>query len=106
MEIKNKIVESIQTINPFDDTEKEHLDDAVKWIKSGVEIFRIEKPATPSKHLVCYAVLCDIDKQKILLFEHKKAELLLPGGGHVDKNEMLHMHRFVKKLTSFLEIAR
>ena len=88
LEIKNQIAELIAKIEPFDDIEKRHKEDAISWINSGVEIFRIERPAVPLKHLVCYTVLCDLKQQKILLLEHKTAELLLASGGHVNKNEL------------------
>ena len=58
------------------------------WIASGVEIFRIEKPATPLKHLVSYSVLVDFKEKKVLLFDHKKALKKRPSGGHIDKDEM------------------
>lgn len=87
-EIRKEICSLIQSITPLDDTEKKHKKDAINWIESGEEIFRIEKPATPLKHLVAYTVLCDLAKEKILLLEHKNAELLLASGGHVDKNEL------------------
>ena len=86
--IKNEIVNLIQAVNSFDETEEKHIKDAIDWVNSGTEIFRIKKPATPIKHLVCYTVLCDNDKQKVLLLEHKQSGLILPSGGHVEKNEM------------------
>jgi len=88
LEIKNEIARLISLIEPFDEKEKEHIEDALDWINSGAEIFRIEKPAVPPKHLVCYTVLCDLSKQKMLLLEHRNAELLLANGGHVNENEL------------------
>ena len=88
MNTREKIRDLIEAIVPFDEIEKDHKEDAVRWIKSGAEIFRIERLAVPLKHLVCYTVLCDLEQQKILLLEHKTAERLLANGGHLDKNEM------------------
>lgn len=85
---RNKIINLIQLVNCYDKTEKEHIKDAIDWINSDTEIFRIEKPATPIKHLVCYAVLYDVSKQKILLLKLKNAGLFLPNGGHMEKEEM------------------
>ena len=85
---RNEIINIVQRVKFFDEIEKEHIKDAINWIKSDAEIFRIKKPAIPAKHLVCYTVLCDIDKQKILLLEHKQSGLVLPSGGHVEKDEM------------------
>lgn len=87
-DIRNKIVGLINQVKSFDSDEQEHIKDVLNWIASGVEIFRIEKPATPLKHLVSYAVLVDLKSKKVLLLDHKKALKMLPSGGHVDKNEM------------------
>ena len=85
---RTKITELIKQIKPFDLEEQEHIKDALAWIASGVEIFRIEKPATPLKHLVSYSVLVDFKEKKVLLFDHKKALKKLPSGGHIDTDEM------------------
>lgn len=85
--MKNQIKRLIQSIKPFDTLEAEHISNTIEWIESGVEIFRIEKPAIPPKHLVSYFVLIDPEKRKIMLVDHIKAELWLPAGGHVEKNE-------------------
>jgi ADP-ribose pyrophosphatase YjhB (NUDIX family) len=85
---RNKITNLISQVKPFDLEEQKHIKDALDWITSGVEIFRIEKPATPLKHLVSYSVLVDLKEKKILLFDHKKALKKLPSGGHIDKDEM------------------
>jgi len=90
MDTKKEIIDLIGRIIPFDDVEREHQKDTLEWLKSGVEIFRIAKPATPLKHLVCYTVLYDSAEKKILLLEHKNAGILLPSGGHVNKNELLY----------------
>ena len=67
--------------------ESEHSSSVIDWINSGAELFRIEKPATPPKQLVSYFVLIDPDRKKILLMDHINAELWLPPGGHVEKDE-------------------
>lgn len=86
--IRNRIKGIIMKISPHDWIEQDHINNAIKWIDSGVEIFRIKKDAIPPKHLVSYCVVIDRTEKKILLFDHKKALLLLPSGGHVDLNEM------------------
>lgn len=85
--MKNKILELIRDVNPFDALEQRHKEDAIAWIESGVEIFRITKPDIPPKHLVSYFVLVDQTQKKILLVDHIKAGLWLPAGGHVEPNE-------------------
>ena len=86
--IKSAISRSVNSITPYDKVEEAHIKDIIEWISSGVHIFRIKKDAIPPKHLVSYSVVIDLDKQKILLLDHKKALLMLPSGGHVEINEM------------------
>jgi len=85
--MRTTIQNLISSIKPFDALEAEHIDNSIAWINSGDEIFRIEKPATPPKHLVSYFVLIDKEKKKILLMDHINAGLWLPSGGHVELNE-------------------
>jgi 8-oxo-dGTP diphosphatase len=82
-----RVLDELQHIKPFDVLEREHVADAVAWIGSGVNIFRIAKPDKPPKHLVSYFVLIDPDHQSLLLGDHIKAQLWLPSGGHVALNE-------------------
>ncbi len=86
--VREQIKKIIRQISPFDEIEKAHQADAIAWIDSGVEIFRIERPATPPKHLVTFTVFIDPILKKLLLLNHRKALLMLPNGGHVDKNEL------------------
>ncbi|QQR77859.1 MAG: NUDIX domain-containing protein [Candidatus Moraniibacteriota bacterium] len=85
--MREKILQLIQGIQPVDEFERTHQEDALRWIESGVEIFRIEKPDKPPKHLVSYFVVVDIGNKSILLVDHIKAELWLPAGGHIEKGE-------------------
>lgn len=85
--VKNKILDLVACINNHDALEQQHINDIIAWIKSGKQIFRISKPDNPNKHLVSYFVMFDQAKEKILLVDHKKAELWLPPGGHVEVDE-------------------
>ncbi|MFZ9035171.1 MAG: NUDIX hydrolase [Francisellaceae bacterium] len=85
--VKDKILDLITGINPHDSLEQHHINDTVAWINSGEQIFRISKPDNPDKHLVSYFVMFDKAKEKILLVDHKNAELWLPSGGHVEIDE-------------------
>lgn len=85
--MKHIIHQLVSSIKPFDNLEKEHIDNIKTWIESTDEIFRIGKPADPPKHLVSYFVLIDKRKNKILLMDHINAGLWLPSGGHIEKNE-------------------
>lgn len=83
-----KLVQNIICgITSFDDQEKSHIQDSLAWINSGAQIFRIAKPDVPNKHLVSYFVLFDEKESKVLLVDHKKAQLWLPAGGHVEIDE-------------------
>lgn len=85
--ITNTIHRLVASIVPHDELEQAHINDTLYWIQSGAPIFRIQKPDIPNKHLVSYFVLFDEQYKKILLVDHKKAQLWLPSGGHVEINE-------------------
>ena len=85
--MRNQIYNLIKQISPIDNLERDHIQNVLDWIDSGVDIFRIKKHKTPPKHLVSYAVVIDIKNKKVLLTEHKKSGLWLPTGGHVEINE-------------------
>lgn len=83
--MNNLILDELAAIEPLDAIEAAHLADAVAWVESDAQLFRIAKPATPSKHLVSYFAVVDDDH--ILLVDHRNAGLWLPTGGHVEPGE-------------------
>jgi|GEM_PF-272737 len=85
--IRSEIHQIVSAIRSLDSLEDQHIRFVLDWIESGNEIFRIEKPATPDTHLVAYFVIASAEMDQILLVDHKKAELWLPPGGHVDPGE-------------------
>ena len=85
--VLSEIVKIIEVIDPFDELEQLHIDDTLRWIERGTPIFRIQKPDVPNKHLVSYFLLLDESARKVLLVDHKKAQLWLPSGGHVEIDE-------------------
>lgn len=85
--INQTIEDIILSLAPYDELEQHHINETLAWIRSGSPLFRMEKPATPPKHLVSYFVLIDEEARKILLVDHKKAQLWLPSGGHVEPDE-------------------
>ncbi len=85
--IKKQILEQVRGITPFDQLERDHIEDTVRWMNSGANIFRIAKPDKPPKHLVSYFVIIDPLHRSLLLGDHIKAQLWLPTGGHVELNE-------------------
>lgn len=84
-DIRSAIRAEVSSIQPLDALERAHRDDTLAWIDSGVELCRVHKPATPPKHLVSYFAL--VDQDNVLLVDHKKAQLWLPTGGHVEPGE-------------------
>lgn len=83
--LRNAIRAELEMIEPHDSLEQEHLTEALAWVDSGAELCRLLKPATPPMHLVSYFAVVDGDH--ILLVDHRKAQLWLPTGGHVEPGE-------------------
>jgi len=81
------IAELVRTIQPSDPLERAHVAATLAWINSGAPIYRVAKPALPPQHLVAYFALLDPATNQLLLVDHKKAGLWLPGGGHVEPGE-------------------
>jgi 8-oxo-dGTP diphosphatase len=77
----------VRSIAPYDEIERQHIAEVLTWIQSGQNIFRIEKPDKPPRHLVSYFVLIDPEHKSLLLADHIKAQLWLPSGGHVEQDE-------------------
>lgn len=85
--IRSVIDEIVSSIVPFDPLEAEQKQFVRQWIQSGQEIFRIVKPAIPDMHLVSYFAVVSPTEKKVLLVDHRNAQLWLPPGGHVEPNE-------------------
>ena len=83
--MRAEIRKEVELIQPLDMLEQESILNVLAWIDSGAQVCRLEKPATPPKHLVSYFVLVDDDH--LLLVDHINAELWLPTGGHVEPGE-------------------
>jgi 8-oxo-dGTP diphosphatase len=52
--LKSMIVGLVSAIEPTDDLGREHRRNALSWLAGTDDIFRREKPLTPSPHLVSY----------------------------------------------------
>jgi len=85
MGLRSLIRAEVRAITPFDELERAHLAQALVWVDSGVDLFRLQKPALPPQHLVSYFVC--IDGDHVLLVDHRDAGLWLPTGGHVEPGE-------------------
>lgn len=75
----------LESIVPLDALEQQHRQEALAWVDSGAPLCRTAKPATPPQHLVSYFAVVDDDR--ILLVDHRNAQLWLPPGGHVEPDE-------------------
>jgi len=93
MTVRENIKLEVSSIVPLDEEEQNTQKEVLDWIDSGVELCRIEKPATPAKHLVSYFVV--FDYPYLLLVDHIKAQLWLPTGGHIEPDE--HPKETVKR---------
>jgi len=85
MDMSSSVESELAAIRPLDELERAHLDDALGWVASGAQLYRVQKPATPPKHLVSYFAV--IDSEYVLLVDHRNAQLWLPTGGHVEPDE-------------------
>ena len=83
--MRDEIRKEVELVEPFDDLESETKAAVLDWIDSGVELCRLRKPATPSKHLVAFSAV--VDGEHMLLVDHIDAQLWLPAGGHVEPDE-------------------
>lgn len=85
--MRQQIRELVQAIRPWDQLEALQREDVLRWIESGADLCRTQKPATPPRHLVSYFVVVDPDARRVLLVDHIKAQKWLPTGGHVEPDE-------------------
>ncbi len=83
--IRNEIRVEVESLAPLDELESRTRSEVLDWIDSGAELCRLQKPATPNKHLVAYFPI--IDGDYLLLVDHINADLWLPTGGHVEPGE-------------------
>lgn len=81
------VADLVRQIDPVDELERQHITDTLAWLGDTDDIFRRVAPAIPRRHLVSYVVLVDPDEYSVFLGRHRKADLWLPMGGHVEPAE-------------------
>lgn len=86
-EIRASYIEAIQTITPHDELEGRDVEKTLEWLRSASAL---NKPHNMDEHLGVLAVLLSPDRLHTYLLNHKKAQLWLPPGGHVDIGKKLH----------------
>lgn len=85
--IQEIIADHVRSITPMDTLEANHRRETLDWVESGADLFRLQKPAVPPKHLVAYFAIVDPASRKMLLQDHLLAKRWIPPGGHVDPGE-------------------
>lgn len=85
---REEIAWTVALIEPVDELEAEHQRDALDWIDSGGELYRLVPPDQPPMHLVSYFVPFDAATDSLLLTAHRKSGLMLPPGGHCEVGEL------------------
>ena len=61
------ITDLVSGIEPTDDLGREHSRNVLSWLAGTDDIFRRDKPLTPSPHLVSYFLLVDRSAGSVLL---------------------------------------
>ncbi|MGC1209987.1 MAG: NUDIX domain-containing protein [Micromonospora sp.] len=87
MRVESEIRALVEALTPTDELEARHRAECLAWLAGTDDIFRREKPRTPSPHLVAYFLLRDEGDGSVLLVDHIKAGRWLPSGGHVEPGE-------------------
>jgi 8-oxo-dGTP diphosphatase len=84
---RSVIYDLVAAVAPLDSKEADDQSGILTWVASGEPLFRVEKPATPPKHLAVYFALVDEVDRSVMLVDHVKARSWLLPGGHVDDGE-------------------
>lgn len=87
MRVEAEIRALVESVTPMDEWEARHRAECLAWLARTDDIFRREKPRTPSPHLVVYFLLRDPADGSVLLVDHRAAGRWLPSGGHVEPGE-------------------
>ncbi|MFC4149158.1 NUDIX domain-containing protein [Micromonospora mangrovi] len=87
MRVEAEIRALVESLTPVDALEVRHRAECLAWLATTDDIFRREKPRTPSPHLVAYFLLRDAADGSVLLVDHRLAGRWLPSGGHVEPGE-------------------
>ncbi len=94
----------VAAVEPGDRQEEDERQWMLDWIDSGVQLFRLAKPASPPQHLAVYSILIDAPTRSIMIVWHVLAQAWLFPGGHVDDLEDPRAS-VVRELAEELQIA-
>ena len=80
-QIRSGYIADVTQIVPYDDQEEQDKNYILTWLKNTEAL---NKPYNMLEHLGVLGILLSPDKKRTYLLHHKKAQSLLPPGGHVD----------------------
>jgi 8-oxo-dGTP pyrophosphatase MutT (NUDIX family) len=80
-DVRASYSKDIQAIVPLDDIEKRDIEMALSWLKSAAHV---NKPYDMKEHLGVMCLVLSPDRRQTFLLNHRKAQMWLPPGGHVD----------------------
>ena len=83
---RESYIEQLRRIKPLDEQEEKDIAETVEWLKLGGHI---HKPDNMEQHLGVLTQVLSPDRESVYLINHKKAQMWLPPGGHVDKDVSL-----------------
>lgn len=79
--MRKAYLEAVNCIVPCDELEEDDIRYAMQWLDTAISL---HKPHNMEEHLGVFSVVLSPDKKYTFLINHKKAQLWLPPGGHVD----------------------
>lgn len=83
---RESYLEQLRRIEPLDEQEAKDIAETTAWLQSAGHI---HKPDNMEQHLGVLTQVLSPDRESIYLISHKKAQMWLPPGGHVDKDVRL-----------------
>lgn len=85
--IDSAVVTLVAGVRAHNEQASQHKARALEWLSRTNDIYRRERPRTPSPHLVSYFLVIDRHAREVLLCDHRMSGLWLPTGGHVEPGE-------------------
>lgn len=80
--LRNSYIDDISSIQPLDTLEAADIQKTLDWLRSAKYV---HKPQNMDYHLGVLFMLISPDRNSTYLINHRKAQLWIPPGGHVDQ---------------------
>lgn len=84
--LRDHYIAALNQLVPFDKQEEEDIATTITWLRSANQVHKL---GSPEQHLGVLNLLLSPDRASIFLTLHRKAQIWLPPGGHVDENVRL-----------------